>query len=159
MEELLVQNQQDAFDQALRFYKEGAHSLSVAVLTLDLGLPIHVPEGTEMMGYGDNDTVINGTIYADAFPGDTQVMFQYPVSSDDKHLACQVGARPIGEQELGGCLLQHSNITMMLGNAEYRYDPFVDNINARTLQSLSLDAKRLLYDCQNCPHDDFLKVR
>lgn len=160
MRGLLVQNQETAFERAHLFYTAGANSMSVAKLTLEQELLVGLPKGTELAGKNDSGKAINGTISADTFPGDLQILFQYQVGSgDDRRLVCRVGARPVGEQELGGCLQKQGHITTSLGSMSYLYDPFTDNVNARTLQSLSLDANSLMNDCPNCPYGDFRKVR
>lgn len=155
MRELFAQNEEGAFEQAHRFYTEGANSLSVASLSLDDELQMTLMEGTEVVGESENGNAIFGTVYADAYPGDVLVLFQYQVGGEE---SCRVGARLVDEQELGGCLQSQGILTTLLGSVAYRYDPFVENTNGRTLQSLSLDAKQLMSDCPSCPSDEFLKV-
>lgn len=159
MEERLVQ--QD-FEQARRYYREGANSQTVAFLTLDKELPVAIPKDTMLIGRSDIGKVslkeIQGTLYVDAYRGDSTLIFQYN-ASPDPYASCRVGGHPIAEQVLDGCLQRQGNITVLDGDLQYSYDPYADNNNGRTLQNLSDEAKRLMYDCPHCPREDFVKVR
>lgn len=160
MDALLVSGKQPAFEEARAIYMEGAHFFSVAFLSLEQGLNKSLSKGTLLTAVSLNDEKINGQIHAEAYAGDRELQFEYRVNSPAENSTCQVGALSNGEHELNGCLQRQGSIKVV-GTGEslaYSYDPHKDNNSGRTLQSFSTDAKRLMYDCPNCPREDFLKV-
>lgn len=160
MEEQLEAGTGASLIQARKFYTEGAHSKSVATLTLSWPHPTGIPAGSPIKGEDDYNHEVTGVVYLDVPPGANKILFQYSTyddATDDK--LCHVGARRIDEQITNGCLRRDGTVQIPSGAAlAYDYDPFVDNNNGRTLQSFSMMARNTLYECQNCPYPDFLKV-
>ena len=69
----------------------------------------------------------------------------------------QVGANP--EPNTKGCFASSGSITliMMGGNLGYTYNITTRNFNFRTISGFSKDAKEEMFNCQNCPYDDYTK--
>jgi hypothetical protein len=162
MEARLLANSDAGLTDAKNYYTQGAHSLSVATVTLAQPLSKALKAGTPAIGEDDYNHQVHGTIYEDAVENDLILKFQYSVAENTTRL-CRVGALPVGDQVVTGCLRRQNTIDVpsttgaMLSYA-YTYNPFSDNDNGRTLQKFSLDAKKKFYECSHCPFDIFLKV-
>lgn len=158
MEKAIFLATDEAFKQARKYYTEGAHSESVATLTLAEPHDMGVPEGYKIVGRNVNGDNVQGTVYREVMPGSRQILFKYEIDEKTGQL-CHVGANPFGNETLTGCLVRKGQVFVRGEVTFYEYDPFVDNNNGRTLQSFSSLAEGDLYLCENCPYDDFLKVR
>ncbi len=160
MEARLVANSDSSFKDARKYYTDGAHSLSVATVLLAQPLRKTIKAGTPVVGEDDYNHDVQGIIYEDAETYATVLKFQYVVSENTTRL-CRVGALPVSEQVVNGCLTRDNSIHVPSTGEllAYTYNPFSENDNGRTLQSFSLEAKKKFYECSNCPFDIFLKVR
>jgi hypothetical protein len=160
MEARLVANSDSSFEDARKYYTEGANSLSVATVLLAQPLRNTIKAGTPVVGEDDYNHDVDGIIYEDAATYATVLKFQYVVSENTTRL-CRVGALPISSQVVNGCLTRDNTIlvTSTREILAYTYNPYSDNDNGRTLQSFSLEAKKKFYECSKCPYDIFLKVR
>jgi hypothetical protein len=159
MELQLEAGTDNSFQQARKFYAEGAHSKSVATLYLSLPHPTGIPAGTPLSGEDEYNHDVTGVVYLDVPQGAKQILFEYSINEADPKKLCQVGARPVGDQIVNGCLRHQGTIeTNGSGMIAYTYDPYVDNNNGRTLQSFSMMARNIMYECKDCPYTDFLKV-
>ncbi|KAI2500773.1 hypothetical protein MHU86_13697 [Fragilaria crotonensis] len=160
MEARLVANSDSSFEDARKYYTEGANSLSVATLLLAQPLRKTIKAGTPVVGEDDYNHDVDGIIYEDAETYATVLKFQYVVSEDTTRL-CRVGALPISSQVVNGCLTRDNTIlvTSTREVLAYTYNPYSENDNGRTLQSFSLEAKKKFYECSKCPYDIFLKFR
>jgi hypothetical protein len=158
MEARLI-DESEGFDFAHNYYAEGAHSLSVATLTLAQPLSTLLLKGAEVTGEDEYNHDVTGILYQDASANSQILFFQYQAKEGDTKL-CRVGALPVDDQIVNGCLVREGTINVASSGEiiAYNYDPYVDNNNGRTLQSFSLTAKKKFYECQNCPYQDFLKV-
>jgi hypothetical protein len=121
-------------------------------------------KGTLLSGESDYNREITGTLFREAFVGDVVLEFQYHVSSEDNDPKCYVGGRAIENQVTNGCLTRQGTVKVDDGTLPafimaYEYNPYSDNDNGMTLQNLSLNADRKMYECSKCPYHDFLKVR
>lgn len=160
MEAHLAADSDSSFELARKFYTEGAHSMSIATVTLAQPLAKALPRGLQLIGEDEYNHDVVGTLYQDAYAGNKIIFFEYKVTENQTKL-CRVGARPIGDQIINGCLTRMGTVTAVSTDEvlAYQYDPFADNNNGRTMQSFSLTAKSKMYECKNCPHENFLKVR
>jgi hypothetical protein len=159
MEARLIAESDEGFDFAHNYYAEGANSLSVATLKLAQPLSRLILKGVEVTAEDDYNHVVNGILYQDAFANSQILFFQYQPTEGDTKL-CRVGALPIDDQIVNGCLVREGTVNVPSTGEiiAYTYDPYVDNNNGRTLQSFSLSAKKKFYECPSCPFPDFLKV-
>ena len=159
MEARLLANSDAGLQDALEFYSQGAHSLSVATVRLALPLSQPLNAGTEVIGEDEYNHEVSGTVYEDVLVDDTIFKFKYTVEHNTSRL-CRVGALPVDFQVVNGCLTRKNTINVPSTGAmlAYTYDPFMDNDNGRTLQKLSFDAKTKFYECKKCPYQTFLKV-
>jgi hypothetical protein len=149
-----------ALHKARKFYTEGAHSKSVATLYLSLPHPTGITAGTLLGGEDEYNHDVTGVVYLDVPQGATQILFEYSIVEANPSKPCQVGARPVGDQIVNGCLRHQGAIkTNGSGMTAYTYDPYTDNNNGRILQSFSMMARNIMYECKDCPYADFLKVR
>jgi hypothetical protein len=159
METQLAIGSNESLELARKLYTEGAHSESVAALRLSQPHPTAISKGYPLIGQNVNGDNINGFAYRSVPPGSSEILFKYRTEPNDGKV-CYVGARPVGQQILTGCLVRDGELLLNgSGIVLYQYDPLVDNNNGRTLQSFSTLAERTMYLCEKCPYGDFLKVR
>lgn len=160
MEELLNDGTDASLISARKYYTQGAHSKSIASLALSLPHPTGMSAGAPLKGENNYNNEITGVVYLDVPAGAKEILFQYSVTDETPDRVCQVGARPVGDQIVSGCLRREGTVETASGDVlAYEYDPYVDNDNGRTLQGFSMMARKNLYECKNCPYPDFLKVR
>ena len=87
-------------DEAYQVYERGAHSQSIATVTLSTPLPINVARGSDVSGMGLQGQEIIGTTHVDAPVGSTTLSILYTVHPDISDY-CRVGGNPI--PEFDGC--------------------------------------------------------
>jgi hypothetical protein len=156
MEELLGNPTNDAFQSALRIYKEGGHSKSYAQITVTPPLSNDVPKGSSIMGKNTDGIEVAGKSYQDYTAGDQVIKVQYATSDiQSSYVECQVGALVTGVNTVG-CF--EANGVMGIDGVEYGYvyDLLTDNNNGRTIAGFSTGAgAKMRTDCPGCPYDDF----
>jgi len=151
MEEQLDLGTVESFANALALYNEGAHSKSVAQVTLAAPLTVNVSQGTSIMGVNATGAEVAGKAYTDNVVGATSITVQYKTSDSQKnYVGCQVGASQSPNTE--GCFAANGTLSIDGSDAEYSYDVLSDNINNRHLAGFSTKAERKMYDCDFCPH-------
>ena len=159
MEARLLANSDAGLQDALEFYSHGAHSMSIATVRLALPLSQPLKAGIVVIGEDDYNHEVVGTVYENALVDDAALKFKYTLVQNTTRF-CRVGTLRVGKQDVHGCLTRENTINVPSTGAmlAYTYDPYTDNDNGRTLQSLSLDANTKFYECKNCPYETFLKV-
>lgn len=92
IKEQLAVGTSTSYITAEKVYREGAHSKSVADLSLDDPLDYDVPEGTGVIGIGKlNDLQVTGTVMEEAKKGDQRLLVQYSVNEvQANYVQCQV---------------------------------------------------------------------
>jgi hypothetical protein len=157
LEEQLAFGTDQSFATAKSIYTEGAHSKSVASVTLNSGLLNAVPAKTPVSGKTSNGVEVVGTIYEDYPVGATSITVQYDtISIQANYVGCQVGASPT--PNLQGCFAASGTLNIEgEGTFTYTYNPETDNNNERTLQGFSTEAKEKMHDCPNCPYTTYEK--
>lgn len=153
IEKLLNLGTPVAYDAAYRIYVEGAHSKSVAEVTLSEPLAASIDKGTLIMGFTENGNQVAARALEDTPSGVVQLNIQYWTSDSQKnYVMCRVGASL--SPTMIGCLAANGTITIdNIMEMSYSYDPLVNNVNKRTIQDLSLSAKEMMWQCENCPKD------
>jgi len=152
MEQQLAFGNVDSYAAARKIYEEGAYSKSVAEVTLASGLPNNVEKGTIIFGASVDGNQVAGKAYEDNAAGSTRLIVQYQTSDSQKnYVNCQVGAST--SPNLDGCLAPTGTLTID-GKTEvnYGYDPLMNNVAKRSIQSFSTSAKKKMYECANCPY-------
>jgi hypothetical protein len=159
MSVFLQENQDNSLQNAFELYTKGSYALSVATLELNYPLSMNIPSGTTAVGKTQENNDVHGTIYQDSLNGEKVLYFQYNVLRNQTE-RCLVGDLDVSDQILSGCLAHKGKIIILSRKLilEYRYDPYTDNTNGLTIQSLSQLANKHFYECQTCPYPDFLKV-
>lgn len=157
MEEQLALATDQAYATAKAIYTLGAHSKSVATVTLSKGLDKIVKADTMVSGKSEDGTEIAGRMFEDAGVGATTVKIQYQTSDiQASYVGCQVGARP--EPNTDGCFNASGSVTITGdGTYTYTYNPLTNNNNGRTLQGFSTQAEEKMHACANCPYVTYEK--
>lgn len=154
IEQQLSLSNPEGYEAAFRIYTEGAHSKSVAEVELEGPLSEPVERGTLIMGFTSNGNQVAAQALEDTPSGAESLSVQYQISDSQKNYVwCRVGASvtPVTR----GCLAANGTLTIderiEIG---YTYDPLVNNVNKRTIQGLSLTAKKTMWQCEtSCPFD------
>lgn len=157
IEQQLALKTAQSFDVAKNIYTQGAHSKSVATVTLNSGILNAVPAGTSVSGSSPSGTEIVGTIYKDYSAGATSIEIQYQtIAIQSSYVGCQVGASATPNTD--GCFAASGTLNIDgEGTFTYTYDPLIDNNNGRTLQGFSTEARAKMHDCPNCPYATYEK--
>jgi hypothetical protein len=158
METELAAATNQAFKKAKAIYEEGAHSKSVATVTLSTAVKQSLKADTSVTGLSlDGKTEVAGRLYEDYSVGTTTIKVQYQtIDVQAKYVGCQVGARP--EPNTVGCFAASGSLTIEgAGTHTYTYDPLTDNNNERTLQGFSLQAQAKMHECAYCPYVTYEK--
>jgi len=157
MQTQLALGNEDGFGAALRLYTEGAHSKSVAVVTLTMPLQIDVAKGTSFMGVDADGNQVAGKAYENNVAGATEVKVQYKTTDSQKdYVGCQVGASV--NPNIERCFAASGSMTVN-GSVEvmYQYDVLSNNINKRSIQGFSTAAQKKMGECTNCPYKMYEK--
>ena len=138
----------DDFVTAQKIYKEGGHVQSTAILELETVLQQDIPQGTPaVIPTGISDSMGWGQLYVDAKQGDKILFVEYATTANqDNFVGCQVGALP--EPKTSGCFVESGTVNFpdLPGsvNYEYTYSKLQENINLRTLLTLSMNAHNFI---------------
>jgi len=152
MEKLLSVANEEAYIKAFRIYTEGAHSVSYANVVLTSAVTQPFEKGTDVAGRSENGNQINGWLFADVSVGATNMLVQYQTGdSQNTYVDCQVGASETPNTR--GCFAASGAFSIKGLDVQYTYDPMTDNDADRTIQSMSLNAKKEMWQCKNCPYE------
>lgn len=155
-----------SYTLAEQLYKEGAHSKSIAVLTLDHPLDRDVFKSSIVHGFSDvvpgfgDPQQVFGSLHHDAKIGDITLWIEYDVNAGQGlNIGCSVGVKP--STEINGCFASVGNINLPQLNVSYGYSYNVtrNNINDRTIQGLSTHPHKWMGNCKKCPGGHFRKFR
>jgi Low iron-inducible periplasmic protein len=156
METQLAIGNSEAFAHALNIYQKGAHSKSVAQVTLNSGLTSAVTAGVAVSGTSTKGSQVTGIINEDAAASATAVKIEYDITAiQSMHVGCQVGGSP--DPLLDGCFAAQGELTIGGLNYNYTYNPSRNNVNQRTLQGFSQQAEAKMYRCATCPYVTYQK--
>ena len=156
MEEQLALANDEAYENALAIYSQGAFSKSVAQVTLSSPLASSVEKGASIMGKNAEGNQVAGKAYEDNAAGATIIMVQYQTSdSQNNYVGCQVGAAvsPV----TGGCFAADGTLDIDGTDAGYTYDPLTNNIAKRSIAGFSTSAEKKMANCENCPYSMYQK--
>lgn len=167
IEDQLSELSDEGFKNALRIYEEGGHSKAYAELYLDEIPPNPIPAGSEFIGLNVYGEQIKGIAYKNQQSNILKLKYE----NSDK--LCNVGGLTvIGAEKTEGCFASSGlvdrintedsdfsynyyglrNMDMML---KYSYNMFINNKNARTIQSFSERVQPKMLKCERfCPHRD-----
>jgi len=153
MEALLALANEDAYLSALKIYTDGAHSKSVAEVTLTSALPADVERGTPIMGVGADGNQIAGKAFEDTAAGAPSMIVQYKTSDSQKsYMNCQVGASV--SPNIDGCFAAAGSFDIDgKYEVDYTYSVLENNVAKRQIQAFSTSAQKKMYECTNCPYD------
>jgi len=156
MEGFLAIGTNDAFATAQLIYNQGGNSKSYAEITLGKPLIAAVQQGTQMIGENDKGSSQVGKTYEYYEAGTTVVKFRYLTSdSASDHVGCRVGALPLSQQKIVGCLVASGSVSIGSDSYNYTYVPSKDNNNGRTLSGFSINAiDKMRLSCDGCPYRD-----
>ena len=157
-ESLLAKRTEESFDTAKQIYLEGGFSKYYAQIVLQTPLAGSIGKGAKIHGKNDNDMTITGKALDDYSSGVTEIRVQYDTTDDqDTYVQCQVGAlSEAGLENTVGCFAANGNLKIDGTKYGYRYNPLVDNNNARTIAGFSTGAMKKMYtDCPGCPYVDY----
>lgn len=156
METQLALATSESFANAKDIYINGAHSRSLATITLGSALSGPVKADTPVTGKSTLGKEVKGVIYEDYPAGTSVIQIQYEVNTiQSTWVGCRVGANP--EPFTDGCLAESGEIIADGQTFNYTYDVLSNNDNGRTLQGFSLQAEERMYRCENCPYSTFEK--
>jgi hypothetical protein len=157
MEEQLALGTDQSFETAKSIYSEGAHSKSIASITLNSGLLDPVPAKTPVSGKSTSGVEVVGTTYEDYEAGATNIIVQYDtITVQSNYVGCQVGASPTPNTE--GCFAESGTLSIEgEGTFTYTYNVTSDNSNDRTIQGFSTEAQEKMHDCEFCPYVTYEK--
>jgi hypothetical protein len=156
MEEQLALKTTQSYQTAKAIYTQGAHSKSIATVTLSSGLLNAVPAGTSVSGTNEAGSEISGKTYEDYPIGSTIIRIQYQtIAVQSNYVGCQVGGNP--EPKTEGCFAASGSLTINGEGVSYNYNPLTDNGNGRTLQGFSTEAQAKMHECTNCPYETYEK--
>ncbi len=156
METQLALGTSDSFVAAKSIYTDGAHSRSLATVTLETALTSPLNADTLIVGKSATGSEINGVVYENYAAGTSVIQFQYDVTSvQASYVGCRVGANP--EPFTDGCLAESGALVVGGQTLNYTYDVLSNNDNGRTLQGFSLQAEERMYNCENCPYSTYEK--
>lgn len=137
-------------------YLNGAHSKSVATVTLTTALAAPLNVKMEVSGKTDKGVEVNGKLLNDYPTGTSKVEVQYDtISIQSSYVGCRVGANP--EPITEGCLAPTGELIINGQTFSYNYDVLSDNGNERTLAGFSTEAEEKMYRCENCPYVTYEK--
>ena len=160
MENSLYKNTDQSFQIARDIYTNGAHSKSVAEITLTTPLTKAIKKGASVTGKNSDGALVVGKVYDDYATGSSAIGVQYKVINIQKnYMNCQVGG--LQSPNLQGCLAASGllNVDGIDGDLSYSYDPTTKNVNKRTIQGFSTSAEEKMYRCDNCPYNTYRKFR
>lgn len=149
---------------AERLYKEGSHSKSTAVITLDDHLDRDLFKDTIVQGFAQvvsenqEPQHVLGRLHADARRGDTTLWITYDINAiQESYVGCQVGANP--SPNVNGCFASKGTVSFpeLGASLGYTYNVTEDNISDRTIQGFSTNAEKWMGTCEKCPRRDFHK--
>ena len=135
----------DNFKRGENIYKDGGHVGTAAVLHLEEPLDREIPAGTTaVIPTGISDSMGWGKLVDDVQMGDEILLVEYATGIDQSDfLRCQIGSLPTADIQTSGCFVESGvlNFPDLDGNNnyEYSYNKMTENINTRTLISLSLN--------------------
>jgi hypothetical protein len=140
MEQQLSLGNDDAYDNALRIYQQGIHTMSAAKVALNAPLASDVMADAAILGAGANGNQVVGFVKDMAAAGATELTIMYKVSDAQKnYVECQVGASTTPNTD--GGFASTGTITIDgTTDVQYSYDPLEDNMALRSIQSLSTGA-------------------
>ncbi|KAL3924319.1 MAG: hypothetical protein SGILL_001118 [Bacillariaceae sp.] len=157
MQSQLALGTPQSYQTAQNIYEQGAHSKSVATVTLNSGLINAVTKGSSVTGTTASGQQVLGKSSSDYPVGATSIDIQYnTIDIQSAYVGCQVGASPTPNTD--GCFAPSGNLNIEgEGSFTYTYDPLTDNNNGRTIQGFSTQAKAKMHDCPNCPYVGYEK--
>jgi hypothetical protein len=153
----LASGTNESFEKALKIYKNGAFSKSVARITLSTPLASSVAEGDQITGLTSDGTDVVGKAYSSYSTGADVIEIQYKtLDIQEVYVGCQVGANP--NPNTVGCFAPNGTLSINgEGSVSYSYNPLIDNFNGRTIQGFSTQAEEKMYLCPNCPYKTYKK--
>jgi len=156
METQLALGTAESFSVAKALYTNGAHSRSLATVTLSSALSSPINADTPVTGKSVKGHDLKGIVYEDYSAGTSVIQIQYDVNTiQSTYVGCQVGANP--DPITDGCLVASGDLVIDGQSFNYTYDVLTDNVNGRTLQGFSLQAEEKMYKCENCPYKTYNK--
>jgi hypothetical protein len=156
MERQLALGTSQSFAKAREIYEKGAHSKSIATVTLTQDPVGPINEGTEVSGTTQSGAQVTGKVYAGVSSGQRSVQIQYDtISIQNEYVGCRVGANP--EPMTTGCFGPSGSIIIGGNSYTYNYDALTATSNGRTLQGFSTDAEEKMYRCTHCPYNTYEK--
>ena len=97
IEKSLALKTKQSWRNAADVYLHGAHSLSVASVTLGANLTVPLRQGGLVTGFSDGPTIneVHGTILANYPAGTTKIQIKYKTNAiQSQFVGCQVGKLP-----------------------------------------------------------------
>mmetsp|Transcript_27300 Transcript_27300/g.63391 ORF Transcript_27300/g.63391 Transcript_27300/m.63391 type:complete len:653 (+) Transcript_27300:846-2804(+) len=160
MEEQLADKTDASFAIAKNIYTMGAYSKPYARLTLSMGLPVEVSKGAQIDGTSKLLALVEGKAFTLLPAANTVIEVQYVTKSNqDIYVDCQVGGLPANLANTDGCFNATGVVQIAgIGAMAYSYDPLTENLNGRTLQGFSTQARDKMLECNpGCPQPEFVK--
>eukprot|EP00569_Conticribra_weissflogii_P009444 CAMPEP_0171358864 /NCGR_PEP_ID=MMETSP0879-20121228/261_1 /TAXON_ID=67004 /ORGANISM="Thalassiosira weissflogii, Strain CCMP1336" /LENGTH=553 /DNA_ID=CAMNT_0011864979 /DNA_START=241 /DNA_END=1902 /DNA_ORIENTATION=- len=158
LEAELAKKTPEAFENALRIYKEGGNSKSYAQVTLTTPLSTFIGAGTVILGRNAEGNEVAGKAYEDYQAGTSVIKIQYATTDiQETYVECQVGALAEADRNLSGCFVDQGDLTIDGQEFSYIYVPKSDNLNGRTIAGFSTEARdKMRVGCKGCPYQDFM---
>lgn len=146
----------EAFENALKIYKEGGNSKSYAQVTLTAPLANSIGNGAAVIGKNAEGNEVAGQAYEDYAAGVSVIKVQYSTTDiQDSYVECQVGGL-VSDTNLSGCFVNKGDLTIDGNEYSYTYIPASDNNNGRTISGFSTGAaEKMRVGCKGCPYQDF----
>jgi len=152
----LSKSTDDGFQNARNIYENGGNSKSIAVVKLDIALSSQLTKGTEISGVNNDGETILGKSYGTYTEGVSSITVQYMTSDiQEKYVGCRVG--DLTDINIDGCFANNGTLVIGQKTYGYTYDQNDDNNAGRTIQGFSTSAKDKMYECTNCPYDEYEK--
>ena len=168
IESFLAEQTESSFAKARNVYASGAHSKSVATVTLTTGgLTSALADDTPISGISVDGQEVTGIAYGSFDAGATEIQIQYSTTDiQDSYVGCRVGAVAGTEYAMtSGCFNTTGTLTIN-GDAntyDYEYDVDANNSNERHIAGFSTSANDKMFvnsnKCPGCPYAEFVKYQ
>lgn len=163
IESFLADQTESSFSKALRVYENGAHSKSIATVTLTSPLTSALADDTPITGTSVDEQEVTGIAYGSFDVGVVDIKIQYSTKDiQDSYVGCRVGAVAGTEYAMtSGCFNTTGILTISGEDYSYEYDVDANNNNKRHIAGFSTSANDKMFvnsdKCPGCPYAEFVK--
>jgi len=177
IKEYLSYEQEAGVGPARDIYENGGHSPALARLTLNDPLNQPLDKGSLVVGSSSGGQPVHGQLADFHRAGMNELVVEYGVYADEtqtRQAGCYAGGFGVS-RNAEGCLAESGTLEIYIYDNDGSSDntivvslpytaqqaPLVSSTKTttKTLRELSTTAGELMYQCDNCPYETFLKFR